>query len=394
VLADDTMRDEVAAVGAGYIPWRRAPNRADRLPASDFLRDWEVADMAKFVRLLDRVTIGPAGAYAADTADELRRHPADVLICSELLFGPMVAAQATCTKFASFASNIACFTPIEGVPPIGPGLTPPATEAEHAQARAVWQTIEGMMAEQTPMLNTVRAGFGLPPLNNALAQMSFADLQLHAISRAFDFPSERLPETIRYVGSMLDTPSWAGGWTPPWPANDPRPLVLVAMSTTFQDQTDAIQRVLNGLASTHARVLVTLGPALAGAAVSVPDNAVVVAGAPHDLVMREAVLVVSHCGHGTVARALAHGLPLLCLPMGRDQNDNAARVAARGAGIRLSADATAAEIGRAARTLLDDPTYTTAAREVGAAMAAADSEVSLVEELELLAAREKHRKAA
>ena len=55
--------------------------------------------------------------------------------------------------------------------------------------------------------------------------------------------------------------------------------------------------------------------------------------------MARAALVVTHCGHGTVMRALSHGRPMLCLPMGRDQNDNAARVVARGAGLRLGADA-------------------------------------------------------
>jgi len=31
-------------------------------------------------------------------------------------------------------------------------------------------------------------------------------------------------------------------------------------------------------------------------------------------------LVITHAGHGTLMRALSHGLPLVCLPMGRDQN--------------------------------------------------------------------------
>ena len=43
----------------------------------------------------------------------------------------------------------------------------------------------------------------------------------------------------------------------------------------------------------------------------------------------DAAAVVTHAGHGTIMRALAHGIPLLCLPMGRDQDDNAARVFAQ-----------------------------------------------------------------
>jgi UDP:flavonoid glycosyltransferase YjiC (YdhE family) len=42
--------------------------------------------------------------------------------------------------------------------------------------------------------------------------------------------------------------------------------------------------------------------------------------APHDAVMKEVSIVVTHGGHGTASRALWHGLPLLVIPMGRDQN--------------------------------------------------------------------------
>jgi UDP:flavonoid glycosyltransferase YjiC (YdhE family) len=138
----------------------------------------------------------------------------------------------------------------------------------------------------------------------------------------------------------------------------------MALSSTFQNQAATVQSVMNALANLRVRVLVTLGPALLGTRLTVPDNAVVVNAAPHDVVMREAALVVTHCGHGTVARALAHGLPMLCLPMGRDQNDNAARVVARDAGLRLAHDATAEEIATASCTLLDDPGYAAAARRL------------------------------
>jgi len=81
------------------------------------------------------------------------------------------------------------------------------------------------------------------------------------------------------------------------------------------------------------RALATLGPALAGADLRAPDNVEVVAGADHDRLMAAARLAITHAGHGTVMRALSHGLALVCLPMGRDQNDNAA--AFHGAGLRL-----------------------------------------------------------
>jgi UDP:flavonoid glycosyltransferase YjiC (YdhE family) len=64
-------------------------------------------------------------------------------------------------------------------------------------------------------------------------------------------------------------------------------------------------------------------------------------------------------------RALAAGVPLVCMPMGRDQNDNAARVVARGVGLRLKPTAGVAAIQAAVRTLLDSPKYTANAQALG-----------------------------
>lgn len=395
VLADDVLRPEVTAVGGSFLSWRRAPNRPDRSAASDTLRDWEAeGEGGGLIRLFDRITIGPAAAYAADVVDELRRQPADVAVSCDILFGPMIGAEAAGTPLALFGPNISFVTPIPGVPPVGPGMTPPVTAEEHAQAAAVQDWLAQVLAAQLPMLNAARAGFGLRPLANVLDQPAAAARILLATSRMFDFPAESLPPAIRYVGPLLDQPHWVGAWRSPWAAGDPRPLILVALSTTSQNQAGTIQAVLDAAASLPMRVLVTRGPALAGTPLNIPANACAVDAAPHDVLMREAALVVTHCGHGTTMRALAHGRPMLCLPMGRDQNDNAARVVARSAGLRLAPDADPVTLRTAITALLDDPGFAAAASRLGAAIATAEPANALVDELEMLAAAHRTRCAA
>lgn len=66
-----------------------------------------------------------------------------------------------------------------------------------------------------------------------------------------------------------------------------------------------------------------------------PKGVTLLPSAPHDAVMKEVSLVITHGGHGTVSRALRNSLPMLLMPMGRDQNDIALRVEARGAGLTL-----------------------------------------------------------
>jgi UDP:flavonoid glycosyltransferase YjiC (YdhE family) len=96
--------------------------------------------------------------------------------------------------------------------------------------------------------------------------------------------------------------------------------------------------------------------------------------------------VVSQGGHGTVTRSLLNGLPQLVLPMGRDQAANAARVEARGAGLRLPPTASEMEIAAAVDRLITEPQFTTTARFLGEAIKVDIDRSCLVDEMETIAA--------
>jgi UDP:flavonoid glycosyltransferase YjiC (YdhE family) len=116
-----------------------------------------------------------------------------------------------------------------------------------------------------------------------------------------------------------------------------------------------------------------------------PPNVHLCASAPHSELLKEAAAVVTHCGHGTVIRALAAGLPMVCMPMGRDQNDNAARVVARGAGVRLKPSASADAIRKSVREVLESPRYRENARELGRRVAEDAQRSPVLEVLEAVA---------
>lgn len=382
VLGDAVLGPEMEAAGATFRPWTTAPNRADRRAESDPIRDWAATEPGGgLLRGLDTIMIGEAANYAADTMAELRRAPADALLCSDLLFGPAIAGEAAGIPVVIFGCNINLM-PMEGVPPVGPGLAPPTTAEEHEVAAGVAAWFRAALDERLPVLNAARAAHGLAPVSRPEEQHERAAMTLLATSPAFDFPATRLPPGLHYVGPLLDAPGWAPDWVSPWAEDDGRPLVLIALSSTFMDQAAVIQRLLDAVARLPLRAVATLGPGLAGTALRVPANAQVIDGASHDAMMRAASVVVTHCGHGTVMRALAHHRPMLCLPMGRDQNDNAARVVARGAGIRLTADAAVEELCGAIAALVAEPRYAAAAAALGQAIATATPPDALVEALE------------
>jgi len=205
-------------------------------------------------------------------------------------------------------------------------------------------------------------------------------------SASFDFPAG-LPRSARYVGPVLDEPAWT--YSSQWKAPDGHdPLILVALSTTFQDQIGCLQRIVDALGVMPVRAVVTTGPAVDPAALRSSPNVTVVRSAPHREVLWETAVTITHGGHGTVMKALAAGVPLVLLPHGRDQADTAARVTARGAGITLARTARSDAISNAVRRVLQDNSYSNAARRLGEVIRRDAAEGALVVELEALVARQ------
>lgn len=385
VMSDRCNRPEAEAAGAAFIPWTRAPNRGDRSKDSDIFRDWELeTPQEQISRVLERVWTGPALLYAEDVIEELKRQPADLVVSSEMLFGVSVGCEAIGQRFALLTCNINMF-PMAGVPPVGPGLTPARTAEDEALHREVAELNRQMLDGGLAALNAARGAFGLPPLAALGDQFLAAERLLLGTSRAFDFAPAEPPEHVRYVGPQLDDPHWAAPWRSPWPADDERPLVLVGFSTSFQDHVGVLQRIVDAAAPLPVRVLVTLGETISPEELTAPPNCALVHSAPHNQVMAEAELVITHGGHGTVTRALLHRRPMLIVPHGRDQNDNAARVAARGAGVTVTADASVETFRSLIAEVVGDPRYAAAAERLGSAVADEVRNSPVVEELEQLA---------
>jgi MGT family glycosyltransferase len=376
VLGDPVLGREVEASGAEHISWSRAPHRKTRSLDTLFINDWGPAG---FGAMRDNLAVGPAAAFAADVREELEKRPADAVLSELLLFGPVIAAEALGIPCVVLNPTIN-IVPVEGVPPFGPGFLPATTEEERARDRVVLEQAVRAWDEALPALNAARAEQGLPPLAHVLDQGRSAARVLIMSSQAFDFVGP-LPHTVRYVGPRLDDMSDCGEWKSP-PGEGP--LVLVALSSDFQDQDDVLRRAVAAMGTLPVRAVVTTGRGIDPELVEAPTNVEVHRLAPHRKILQEAAAVVTHCGHGTTLKALAAGVPLVCLPMGRDQFDIAARVAHRGAGVRLDPSASPDAIAAAVREVLDDATYRRAAGHIAEAIAEETAEDRVVAEIESL----------
>jgi MGT family glycosyltransferase len=143
--------------------------------------------------------------------------------------------------------------------------------------------------------------------------------------------------------------------------------VLLSLSTYRYGGMLAVwQRALDAVGELPVRVVATTGPAVDAGRLRAPDNVELRDWASHDQVMPTVSAVVGHGGHATTMLALAHGLPLLVLPLFRfvDQPMVGRAVQDAGAGLTIAKSSSAQEIRGAVERLLADPGYAAGARRL------------------------------
>jgi UDP:flavonoid glycosyltransferase YjiC (YdhE family) len=165
------------------------------------------------------------------------------------------------------------------------------------------------------------------------------------------------------------------------------PLVYFTLGTEFNVEAgDLFSRAVAGLARLPVEVVVTVGRDLDPAELGPqPPHVRVERFVPQAELLPRASVVVSHGGSGSVLGALAHGVPMVLLPMGADQPYNAARCEELGVARTLDViSASSDDIRVAAEAVLSDPSYVVAAgrwRDEFAALPGPEHAVVLLEQL-------------
>jgi UDP:flavonoid glycosyltransferase YjiC (YdhE family) len=176
------------------------------------------------------------------------------------------------------------------------------------------------------------------------------DLILVFSYRRFDAAASP-PANVAYVGPLRPP----AGQPTPWPRRFPgRPFVIASLSTSHQRQEAVLQTLCDALGGLEAEAVVTSGRGIAPEALAAADNVTVVRHVEHEAVLGQADLLITHAGHGTAMAGASAGVPMLCLPMGRDQPRVAAEVVRLGLGASLDPAASVDELRGAITALLAD----------------------------------------
>jgi UDP:flavonoid glycosyltransferase YjiC (YdhE family) len=388
VLAHRATRERIESTGAEFVAFERMlPDLDITSRGTDVFRDWETRTRVGAGR---RLLVNGLFAFVLDAtrecAEQLRERPADAVVLDWMIIGAAVAAEGAGVPAVALG-HCPYPLPLAGVPPVfsGSGLRPVKGPVGAVRDRFLNSLATRMLALGLPVLNKARGEQGLKPLSAWSSQLLGVESICMLTAPELDFSSRgALPANVHYVGPAFEP--YPREWHSPWPAANQDPLVVISFSTSYMDQRDMAQRTLDAVADLPVRALLTAGPALDTQTLRVPTNAQVHAFVPHRSVFPHAALVVTHAGWQTVNAALADGVPLVCIPDGRDQPDNAARVVEAGAGVRVRKGVSSDKLRRVIVRALEDPELKRGAVAMAAALARSDGAIAVVERIEVAGA--------
>jgi UDP:flavonoid glycosyltransferase YjiC (YdhE family) len=297
----------------------------------------------------------PDGQTAAAAAKALARlmeeFEPDLVVSDILTLAPTLAAEVAGVPHATLIPHV---YPVQqpGMPLYSLGLRPPRTGIGRLAWRATGPLLGMGLRRGRDELNETRARLGLPPIERFHGGISEL-LTLVATLPQLEYPRE-WPAQVHVTGPLffelpgeeIEIPEGDGA------------LVLIAPSTSQDPECELLRVALDGLADEPVRVLATTNRHRPEKPIEVPDNAVLVDWLLYSQAMAAADVVICHGGHGTVARALAAGKPLLVCPSVGDMGENAARVAWAGTGLSVPRRLLSGRAVRlATRRLLSEPGF-------------------------------------
>lgn len=329
-VAVRTLASEVALLrGLGFDAEPIDPAVERRRPD-----DWQARTPIGAQRRAVRMFADRAGYEVPTLRRALDKVNPDALVIDIQTWGAAALAEASGLPWA-FWSPYSVPIDSKDAPPFGLGLPPRGDRfgkvRDYIARRLVLAPLERIVLRSA---NALRAELGLRPVTGATDLFAHtAPLLIYYSAEPFEYPRSDWPSSVRLVGpGVWDPPAGP----PPWLEELDGPLVLVTMSTEFQNDRKLVDTAFEALAGEDVNVVATTGAA-DPASFDPPPNARVARFLPHRPVLQRAACVVCHGGMGITQKALAAGVPVCAVPFGRDQFEVARRVEVSGAGTWLPA---------------------------------------------------------
>ena len=355
VISDPCNEQEARAAGCDFFPYTTAPHRYDKSAESTILKDYEAGNTVKgFQLFLDHIACGPALQYAQDVLHILNTQKIDAVVVNEALYGGCFAAELR---------QIPCAMVIPGTSSFpAPGMPPPGMFPQHGLIGKLLDSMSSfifkkLIAHGLPSFNEARKELGLAPLSDIIAYTySFPRRLLVMTSPDFEYPAN-FPPNVRITGPILDDPFVSETGENFLATTSEKKLLLVSLSTTFQNQAGILQNVVDAVGRLPYQGFSYFrscnGSKLEKHSTECDDP----------IIYTSFTCAAKMCCGCYTCRAW-HRHPLTCIwrsggmyPYGKRPTANAARVVYRRVGLRLNKKAAAKKIAGTIHKVVKNPEY-------------------------------------
>lgn len=291
-----------------------------------------------------------AAFIATELAPDLDEVAPDLVVSDILTAGGGLAAELRGTPWIELSPH-PLYAPSKGLPPVGSGLAPGTGIRGRLRDTLMRAATARSIAQGKAQRSAARVGMGLPAEDPGPAARLIATIP------ALEVPRPDWPASTHVVGPLLWEPTTEALTPPPGTT----PLVMVAPSTAFTGAEGMVEMTLAGLVGSGTRVVASM---LDEPPKDLPDWAAAGLGR-QDQLLAAADVVVCGSGHGLLAKALIHGVPVVAVPGGGDQWELANRAKRQGSAVVVRPPSPEL-IGAAVATVLADPSYARAAAAAAA----------------------------
>jgi MGT family glycosyltransferase len=289
-----------------------------RKPTIEQLETWIKPVFAELIRGV---------RYCQPQLEEIvRRVRPDVIVEDNVVCFP-----ALVTAGVPFVRIVSC-NPLEIKSP----EVPPAFSGYPAADRSGWQRFRAEYERaHLPMweeFNAWVSAAGAPPLPR-LEFIHEGAANIYVYPELADYPRSpgpgpgwhRLDSSVRQTDEQFTLPGRLAG--------RPGALIYFSLGSLGSADTGLMQRVIDCLAATPYRYVVSMGPL--HEEITLAPNMWGAEFVPQTSVLQLADLVITHGGNNTTTECLHFGKPMIVLPLFWDQYDNAQRMHELGLGARL-----------------------------------------------------------
>lgn len=151
--------------------------------------------------------------------------------------------------------------------------------------------------------------------------------------KEFDFPGIPWPPQFHYAGPFHEN----GGHAPIpflWEKLNGKPLIYASLGTLVNGLDHIYKTILETVGRLpDVQVVLSIGTHIdLDSLEPIPQNTIIVRRAPQIDLLKRAALCITHAGLNTTLESLAHGVPIVAIPIAYDQPGISARIAHHGVG--------------------------------------------------------------